>query len=151
MVGHGKFAHIGTHGVIILRHVGRIGGKGVTCVRVDGGIEPLQFPAARHLDGAPATGAVPLTVKVGRMLGLVLCVVESPCAVQRDAAFGLGGNLEAALRWQGTLLQGVCLVNIRDEMGMHRLALQLVDLRVLPRLTVGPQRGCTQQSHQQYG
>ena len=52
----GEFADISAYGVVVGRHVGRIGWERITGICIDGRIEPLQLPASRNFYFAPLAG-----------------------------------------------------------------------------------------------
>ena len=61
---YGKLADVGAYGVIVGRHMRRVGLEGIARVGVDGGIEPLQFPTAGNFYLAPFAGVVSRFVEV---------------------------------------------------------------------------------------
>ena len=60
----GELADISTYGIVVGRHVGRIGRERITGVCIDRCIEALQFPASRNFNFTPLAGTESGLVKV---------------------------------------------------------------------------------------
>ena len=60
----GELADISTYGIVVGRHVGRIGGERITGICIDRCIEALQFPASRNFNFTPLAGTESGLVKV---------------------------------------------------------------------------------------
>lgn len=109
LLGHGKLMHIMTHGIVILWHQWRVGLEGIGNVSIDGRVEPLQFPTARHLYVLPSAHAVGGLEEIGEGQAGALHQFEFPHTVERPSAFRLGVQLEALCVVHAQLGQGAAL------------------------------------------
>ena len=132
LLGHGKLMHIMAHGIVILWHQWRVGLEGIGNVGIDGRVESLQFPTARHLYVLPSAHVVGGLEEIGEGQAGALHQFEFPHTVERPAAFRLGVQLEALGVVHAQLGQGAALRGEGQVVGRHGHAVDVGHGGVLP-------------------
>ena len=131
---HGKFVYIMSYRVVILWYERRISLERIGYIGIDGRIEALQLPAARHIDVLPIAYVIRCLEEIGQGKTRILHQFEFPYTIQRTAALILGVQLETAGVVHLQLCQGSVLTCKRQVMSGHRHAVDMGHGGVLPRV-----------------
>ena len=120
--------------VVILWYERRICLEWIGNIGIDGCIEALQLPAARHIDVLPIAYVIRCLEEIGQDKTRILHQFEFPYTIQRTAALILGIQLETAGVVHLQLCQGSVLTCKRQVMSGHRHTVDMGHGGVLPRV-----------------